>query len=66
MPWDDSQKAAFLRMQFAAQHPYYQEHSPHAAFDVIEHQLGGFDAYVEQTLSIDSAVRDSVRAKLLA
>jgi ribosomal protein S18 acetylase RimI-like enzyme len=35
VPWDDTQKAAFLRMQFSAQHQYYQEHYPHAAFDVI-------------------------------
>jgi ribosomal protein S18 acetylase RimI-like enzyme len=33
--WDDAQKAAFLIMQFTAQHRYYQEHYPHAAFDVI-------------------------------
>jgi ribosomal protein S18 acetylase RimI-like enzyme len=35
VPWDDDQKAAFLRMQFSAQHQYYQEHYPTAAFDVI-------------------------------
>ena len=35
VPWDDAQKAAFLRMQFTAQHQYYQEHYPQAAFDVI-------------------------------
>lgn len=33
--WDDAQKAAFLMMQFTAQHRYYQENYPHAAFDVI-------------------------------
>jgi protein-tyrosine phosphatase len=37
----------------------------HAAFDAIEHQLGGFDTYVEQTLGIDSAVRERVCARLL-
>lgn len=35
MPWDDLQKAAFLQMQFTAQHQYYQEQYPHAAFDVV-------------------------------
>jgi ribosomal protein S18 acetylase RimI-like enzyme len=33
--WDAAQKAAFLRMQFAAQHQYYQEHYTGAAFQVI-------------------------------
>jgi len=36
VPWSDEQKAAFCRMQFAAQHQYYQEHYAGAAFDVIE------------------------------
>ena len=35
VPWSDEQKTAFLRMQFSAQHQYYQEHYPTAAFDVI-------------------------------
>ena len=33
--WDAAQKAAFVRMQFDAQHAYYQEHYEGAAFDVI-------------------------------
>jgi ribosomal protein S18 acetylase RimI-like enzyme len=33
--WDAEQKAAFVRMQFDAQHAYYQEHYAGAAFDVI-------------------------------
>lgn len=33
--WDAAQKAAFVRMQFEAQHAYYQEHYAGAAFDVI-------------------------------
>lgn len=33
--WDDVQKAAFLDMQFNAQHRYYHEHYPDAAFQVI-------------------------------
>ena len=38
VPWSDDQKAAFCRMQFAAQHGHYQEHYPHADFQVIELQ----------------------------
>jgi ribosomal protein S18 acetylase RimI-like enzyme len=33
--WDQEQKAAFLRMQFAAQDRYYRERYPGAKFDVI-------------------------------
>lgn len=33
--WDDAQKAAFITMQFTAQHRYYQEHYPDAAFEII-------------------------------
>ena len=33
--WDTAQKAAFVGMQFDAQHAYYQEHYAGAAFDVI-------------------------------
>jgi GNAT superfamily N-acetyltransferase len=33
--WPDAQKDAFLTMQFDAQHAYYQENYPHAAFDLI-------------------------------
>ncbi len=35
VPWDDAQKAAFLQMQFAAQHAHYQEHFAGAAFDIV-------------------------------
>jgi ribosomal protein S18 acetylase RimI-like enzyme len=35
VPWDDLQKSAFLQMQFNAQHQYYLEQYPHAAFDII-------------------------------
>ncbi len=34
--WDEMQKAQFLRAQFEAQHAFYQEQFPRAAFDVIE------------------------------
>lgn len=33
--WTEEQKAAFLEMQFAAQHSYYQEHFPEALFQII-------------------------------
>ena len=35
MPWDDAQKASFLRMQFEAQHRWYREQMPDASFDVV-------------------------------
>lgn len=35
VPWTSEQKADFLRFQFEAQHRYYQEHFPAAAFDLI-------------------------------
>ncbi|HEU5097753.1 MAG TPA: GNAT family N-acetyltransferase [Roseiflexaceae bacterium] len=35
--WSDAQKETFLRMQFEAQHHYYQEHYAGAAFQVILH-----------------------------
>jgi ribosomal protein S18 acetylase RimI-like enzyme len=35
VPWTDEQKAAFLQMQFDAQHRYYHEQYPNSAFDVI-------------------------------
>lgn len=40
--WSDEQKEAFVRMQFEAQHRYYQEHYADATFDVIE--IGGVPA----------------------
>lgn len=33
--WDDAQKEAFLRMQFTAQHTFYQQQFADAAFDII-------------------------------
>jgi ribosomal protein S18 acetylase RimI-like enzyme len=35
LPWDEAQKAAFLQMQFEAQHAQYQEHYAGASFDII-------------------------------
>jgi GNAT superfamily N-acetyltransferase len=34
--WDEGQKAAFVQMQFIAQHHYYHVHYADAAFQVIE------------------------------
>jgi ribosomal protein S18 acetylase RimI-like enzyme len=36
VPWTEEQKAAFLDMQFTAQHAHYQEHYPGAQWLVIE------------------------------
>jgi GNAT superfamily N-acetyltransferase len=33
--WDDAQKAAFLDMQFHAQHTFYQEHYGDSTFEII-------------------------------
>ena len=33
--WDEAQKEAFLRMQFATQHRHYQEHYTQTSFDLI-------------------------------
>ncbi len=33
--WDGDQKAAFVQMQFTAQHRYYHEHYADATFDVV-------------------------------
>lgn len=35
VPWPDEQKAAFLAMQFDAQHRHYQQHYPAATFMVV-------------------------------
>ena len=35
VPWDEPVKEAFLRMQFTAQHSYYQATYPDASYDLI-------------------------------
>ena len=35
MPWDEEQKAAFLRVQFDAQDAWYRENYGRASFDVV-------------------------------
>ncbi len=37
LDWDEARKAAFLRMQYLAQHRYYQQQFTKAAFDLILH-----------------------------
>ena len=34
-PWSEEEKEEFLRFQFDAQHKYYQEQFPRAAFDLV-------------------------------
>jgi ribosomal protein S18 acetylase RimI-like enzyme len=36
VPWSAEQKAAFLQMQFQAQHDYYQQNYVDTAFDLIQ------------------------------
>ena len=43
VPWDDAQREAFLKMQFAAQHHHYRERYPDAAYQIIflnQHAIG--------------------------
>ncbi len=35
VPWSEREKDDFLRFQFDAQHAYYMEHFPRAAYDLI-------------------------------
>lgn len=35
VPWSNFQKEEFLRMQFRAQHEYYQQNYPVATFDIV-------------------------------
>lgn len=37
VPWNDTQKQAFLDTQFQAQHQHYQTEYPKASYDVILH-----------------------------
>lgn len=36
VPWTEPEKAAFLNVQFEAQHKYYQEQFPDAEFKIVE------------------------------
>jgi ribosomal protein S18 acetylase RimI-like enzyme len=35
LDWDDAEQGAFLRMQFDAQHKYYQEQFPDASYQIV-------------------------------
>lgn len=35
VPWSTEQKTGFLRMQFEAQHAYYQQQFPGASYDIV-------------------------------
>lgn len=36
VPWNDAQKDAFLKMQFAMQHRYYRDQYPQATYDIVQ------------------------------
>lgn len=64
--WTDEQKAAFVQMQFVAQHSHYQEYYPNAAFLVIlgdEQPVGRLyvDRWPDQTRVVDIAVLPEYR-----
>ncbi len=64
--WDDAQKESFLRMQFNAQHTYYQEYYPNSAFLVIladGEQAGRLyvDRWPDQIRVVDIAVLPQYR-----
>jgi GNAT superfamily N-acetyltransferase len=66
--WDDDQKAAFLEMQFTAQHAYYQEQFPQGSFDVIivdDRPAGRLyvDRSPEEILVIDIALLPEFRGR---
>lgn len=64
--WDAARKAAFLRMQFDAQHSHYQEHYPAAAFDLVlvDEVLAGrlyVDRRSDELRIIDITIVDALR-----
>ncbi|HET6313484.1 MAG TPA: GNAT family N-acetyltransferase [Chloroflexia bacterium] len=64
--WTDEQKAAFVQMQFVAQHNHYQEYYPNAAFLVIladEQPVGRLyvDRWPDQTRVVDITVLPEYR-----
>lgn len=51
VPWNGSQKEAFLRMQFDAQTTHYHRHYPRASYDIIllgEHAIGRLYVYRDE------------------
>ncbi len=68
LPWDEAEKAAFLRMQFDAQHKYYGEQFPDARFDVVldrGRRIGRLyvDRRAEEIRVIDIALLPECRGK---
>ena len=66
VPWTEAQKAAFLRMQFTAQHRYYHEQFPGASFQIIlldGHSVGRFyvNRSADDILVIDIALLPEYR-----
>lgn len=68
MDWAEAQKAAFLHMQFEAQHRHYQEHYPRARFDVV--LMGGVpagrlyvDVWTDQIRLVDVALLPEHRGR---
>ena len=50
--WDECQKAAFVQMQFTAQHRYYHENFADAAFQVVEYNENPVGRlYVQRSLT---------------
>lgn len=45
VPWDDAAKAAFVQMQFQAQHQHYQQHYVGAQFSVAEAEAEAGDRH---------------------
>ena len=68
VPWDETQKTAFLRMQFNAQHTYYHQHFTQAHYDLVE--LDGepvgrlyVDVRPDEIRIIDIALLDDCRGR---
>lgn len=68
VPWTDQQKMDFLRMQFDAQHTYYQKHFEQANFQLIlddEQPIGRlyFDCRDDEIRVIDIALLAEYRGQ---
>jgi GNAT superfamily N-acetyltransferase len=66
--WDEAQKDAFVRMQFTAQHRYYHEQFPDAAYQIIlvDGQPGGrlyVERAVDEVLIVDIALLPEYRGR---
>ena len=68
VPWSEEEKAAFLQMQFRAQHTYYKQQFPEAQFDIIlqdHHPIGRLyvDRRPEEIRLIDIAFLPEYRGQ---